>query len=78
MQFNIHVPKDREALIAKLDARAAATGDTKSQIVLDALAAVLNDNPDRKPRLRVASLGVTEFSRADIYDRTLEKKLRAD
>lgn len=79
MQLNIHVPKEREAVIAQLDAMAAAGGRPKNQVVLDALEAYLA--PRRRstapPRLRPRRLGVRDrLHRADLYAERLEAKAR--
>jgi len=80
VQLNIHVPKDREEIIAALDAEAGNTGRAKNQIVLDALAAYLGSHRRgrRKPQLRVWNLGAREpLRRADIYDERTEAKVRS-
>jgi hypothetical protein len=70
MQLNIHVPKEREAVLADLEAEASASGKPKNQIVLDALAAYLDSRRRRpKARLRSWNLGaVGELHRADLYE----------
>lgn len=72
MQLNIHVPREREAVIAELEAEATASGRAKNQIVLDALTAYLRPRRRRsgpKPRLRTWNLGAAgEFRRADLYE----------
>jgi hypothetical protein len=74
MQLNIHVPKEREAVVADLEAEAVASGRAKNQIVLDALAAYLRPRRGRgKPRLRSWDLGATgELHRADLYEERLD------
>jgi hypothetical protein len=74
MQLNIHVPKERETVVADLEAEAAASGKAKNQIVLDALVAYLRPRrPRSKPRLRSWDLGATgEMHRADLYDERLD------
>ncbi len=77
MQLNIHVPRDREEVVAQLDAEAEASGRPKNQIVLDAIAAYLR--PGRRHR-RVAelpawNLGITgSLRRADIYQEREDAK----
>ena len=72
VQLNIHVPKEREAVIAELEAEATASGRAKNQIVLDALTAYLRPrrrHGGRKPRLRTWNLGAAgELRRADLYE----------
>lgn len=72
VQLNIHVPREREAVIAELEAEATASGRAKNQIVLDALTAYLRPrhrDGRRKPRLRTSNLGaVGELRRADLYE----------
>lgn len=78
MQLNIHVPKEREALIAELEAEAVACGKPKNQIVLDALTAHLRPQLRRarsKPRLRTWQLGAaTGLRRADMYEERADAK----
>lgn len=79
VQLNIHVPRDREALIAELEAEASNSGRAKNQIVLDALAVYLGSRRRgrRRPQLRAWNLGVREpLRRADIYDERAETKAR--
>ena len=82
MQLNIHVPRDRETVIAELEAEATATGKAKNQIVLDALAAYLRPRGGRgrrKPRLRTWDLGAAgELRRADLYEERVDAKLGPD
>jgi hypothetical protein len=74
VQLNIHVPKERESVVADLDAEAVASGRAKNQIVLDALAAYLRPQRIRnKPRLRTWDLGATsELHRVDLYEDRLD------
>jgi hypothetical protein len=78
VQLNIHVPKDREGVIAELEAEATASGRPKSQIVLDALAAYLRPRRSRgarKPQLRTWNLGAAgELRRADLYEERVDAK----
>lgn len=68
MQLNIYVPKEKEGLLAQLDAVSKERGRPKNEIVIDAL--------ERYLRLAVASaelgkyaMGVTgSLSRRDIYE----------
>jgi hypothetical protein len=80
MQLNVHVPKDREAVLAELEAEASATGRPKNQIVLDALAEYLHSHRHgRKPRLRTWNLGTQgELHRVDLYDEPAEVKQGQD
>lgn len=79
MQLNIHVPREREAVIAELEAEATASGKPKNQIVLDALTAYLRRRHGyggRKPRLRTWNLGTPgELRRADLYEERADAKL---
>ena len=80
MQLNIHVPREREAVIADLEAEASASGRAKNQIVLDALAAYLRprQRSRRKPQLRVWNLGIgDEMHRADLYEERADEKARS-
>ena len=76
MQLNIHVPKDRENVVAELEAEARSSGKPKSQIVLDAVAAYLRPRPRRRaaPKLPVWHLGVAQFTRADLYEERMDAK----
>ena len=78
MQLNIHVPKERESIIAELEAAAAASGKPKNQIVLDALTAHLKPRGSPKagkPRLRTWKLGAAaELRRVDLYEERTEAK----
>ena len=82
MQLNIHVPRDREAVIAELEAEAAATGKAKNQIVLDALVAHLRARRRRgrrKPQLRTWNLSATgELRRANLYEERTDARLGPD
>jgi hypothetical protein len=82
MQLNIHVPKDREAILAELEAEASASGKPKNQIVLDALVAYFRSRRRaRKPRLRTWNLGTLgELHRANLYEERADAKqgLRAE
>jgi len=74
MQLNLHVPKDRERLIGRLEVAARRLGRPKNQVVLDAIERYLEEQgggPQRPAgglRLPVLRLGVKPFRRADIYD----------
>ncbi len=75
MQLNIHVPRDREEVVAQLDAEAEASGRPKNQIVLDAIAAYLRRGRRHRPRLRAWNLGVpADLRREDIYREREEAK----
>ena len=82
VQLNIHVPRAREAVIAELEAEAAATGKPKNQIVLDALVAHLRARSRRgrrKPQLRTWNLSATgDLRRADLYEERADAGLRSD
>jgi hypothetical protein len=74
MQLNLHVPKDRERLLGRLERAARLRGKPKSQVVLDALERYLEEDagdagsPGETMRLPVYHMGVIEpFRRADIY-----------
>jgi hypothetical protein len=75
MQLNLHVPKDRERLVGRLDAAARRLGRPKSQIVLDALERYL-DADEGGPAWQIGQsvvpvfhLGeMPPFRRADLYD----------
>jgi hypothetical protein len=47
VRLSLYVPKERRWLIAELEAEARATGRAKNQIVLDALAAYLQQQKRR-------------------------------
>jgi len=75
MQLNLHVPKDRERLLGKLEGAARRLGRPKNQVVLDALERYLEESEIDMP-LRVAEPGgfpayhmgaMTSFRRADLY-----------
>ena len=78
MQLNIHVPKERESIVADLEDAVAASGKPKNQIVLDALAAHLKSRRSSKggkPRLRTWKLGAAaEIRRVDLYEERAEAK----
>jgi uncharacterized protein YbjT (DUF2867 family) len=79
VQLNIHVPKERESVLAELDAAATATGRPKNQIVLDALVAYLRPRArsTRKPRLRTYRLGAPlRLRRTELYEERAEAKSR--
>ena len=75
MQLNLHVPKDRERLVSRLDSVARRLGRPKSQIVLDALEQYL-DQAEGEPAWKIRQTGVpvfhlgemSPFRRADLYD----------
>ena len=78
VQLNIHVPREREGVIAELEAEATASGRAKNQIVLDALTAYLRRRRKRSgeaPRLRTWNLGtIGELRRADLYEERADAK----
>jgi len=77
MQLNIHVPRGREEVLARLDAEAEASGRPKNQIVLDAIAAYLRPGRRRRavPELPSWNLGVMgSLHRADIYEEREDAK----
>jgi hypothetical protein len=74
MQLNLHVPKDRERLLGRLEATARRLGKPKNQVVLDAIERYLEeqDGGSRRageglqlPKLRLGFVG--PLRRADIY-----------
>jgi len=74
VQLNLHVPKDRERLLGRLDSAARRLGRPKSQLVLDALERYLEEQDGRSPAGAGAPIpvfhlgGVAPFERADLYD----------
>jgi hypothetical protein len=74
MQLNLHVPKDRERLLGRLEVAARRLGRPKNQVVLDAIERYLEEQeggpqgPDGGLSLPVLHLGVKPFRRADIYE----------
>lgn len=74
MQLNLHVPKNRERLLGRLESAARRLGRPKNQVVLDAIERYLKeDESDRQHRadqggIPVFHMGaITPFKRADIY-----------
>ncbi|TMC09932.1 MAG: hypothetical protein E6J41_09615 [Chloroflexi bacterium] len=74
MQLNLHVPKDRERLLGRLDAAARRLGKPKNQVVLDALERYLEAEIGgsdrgvgelRLPRLHLGD--VRPWRRQDLY-----------
>ena len=68
MQLNIYVPKEKEALLARLDAVSKEQGRPKNEMVIEALERYL-----RLTRVSVElgkyAMGVTgSLSRRDIYE----------
>ena len=73
MQLNLHVPKDRESLLGRLEGTARRLGRPKNQVVLDAIEHYLDEGeahlPGGRMEIPVFHLGaVAPFSRADLYD----------
>ena len=74
MQLNLHVPKDRERLLGRLESAARRLGRPKNQVVLDALERYLEEqdggrSPVAGGLIPVFHLGgVAPFERADLYD----------
>jgi hypothetical protein len=74
MQLNLHVPKDRERLLGRLESAARRLGRPKNQVVLDAIERYLEEQDGGSQRakgelhLPALHLGVRPFTRADIYD----------
>ena len=75
MQLNLHVPKDRERLVARLEAAARRLDRPKNQVVLDAIERYLEETDGVEQRaagefrLPVFHMGgVYPFKRADLYD----------
>jgi hypothetical protein len=74
MQLNLHVPKDRERLLGRLDSAARRLGKPKNQVVLDAIERYLEeqDGGSRQAtgelRLPALHLGpMKPWHRADLY-----------
>jgi len=74
VQLNLHVPKDRERLLGRLDTAARRLGKPKNQFVLDALERFLDvevgnsDRADGELRLPRLHLGdVKPWRREDLY-----------
>lgn len=74
MQLNVHVPKDREELLSRLDRLAHDLDRTKSQVVLDAVETYLSAlqaeiGRDLDDDVPVYDLGqIAELRRKDLYD----------
>ncbi len=74
MQLNVHVPKERERLLRRLEGAAHRLGKPKNQVVLDAIERYLEEEDEGRGRLPayagipVYHLGdVAPFTRADLY-----------
>jgi hypothetical protein len=73
MQLNLHVPKDRERLLGRLESAARRLGRPKNQVVLDAIERYLEEQDGGSQRtagefhLPALHLGVRPFRRADVY-----------
>jgi hypothetical protein len=73
VQLNLHVPKDRERLLGRLEGAARRLGRPKSQVVLDALERYLEAEEGRGVVTGDATLPVfhmgamVPFRRADLY-----------
>jgi hypothetical protein len=73
MQLNLHVPKDRERLLGRLESASRRLGRPKNQVVLDAIERYLEEQDGGSQRakgglvLPVLHLGVRPFRRADAY-----------
>jgi hypothetical protein len=72
VQLNLHVPKDRELLVGRLESAAHQLGRPKNQIVLDAIERYLEDGDDRRVvdhgGIPVFHMGtIAPFRRADLY-----------
>jgi hypothetical protein len=72
VQLNLHVPKDRERLLGRLDSAARRLGKPKNQVVLDAIERYLEEQDGGSRAagglvLPVLHLGVRPFRRADAY-----------
>jgi hypothetical protein len=79
VQLNVHVPREREALIARLDHAARRLGRPKNQVVLDAIerflaASALEEGVGRIEGIPTFHMGAgAPFTRGDVYaDRGLE------
>jgi hypothetical protein len=74
MQLNLHVPKDRERLLGRLESTARRLGRPKNQVVLDAIERYLEEQEGGSRQvgglcLPVLHLGVVQpFVRADLYE----------
>jgi hypothetical protein len=75
VQLNVHVPKDRERLVARLEAAARRLDRPKNQVVLDAIERYLQEADGlgprtggefRMPTFHLGAIG--PLRRADIYD----------
>lgn len=74
MQLNLHVPKDRERLLGRLDGIARRLGRPKNQVVLDAIERYLDEEDTGRrpmggdgvvPRFHLGR--VEDFERGDLY-----------
>ena len=74
MQLNVHVPKERERLLGRLEGAARRLGRPKNQVVLDAIERYLDDDRDEVRGSKVSGsipafhLGeVAPFTREELY-----------
>jgi predicted DNA-binding protein len=71
VQLNLHVPRDRERLLGRLESAARRLGRPKNQVVLDAIEHYLDEaDPGRRagsgvPTFRMGD--VAAFERGDLY-----------
>jgi hypothetical protein len=75
VQLNVHVPKERERLLGRLEGAARRLGRPKNQVVLDAIERYLEDDGAGRPgateraRIPVFDMGeMAPFMRADLYE----------
>jgi hypothetical protein len=75
VQLNVHVPKERERLLGRLEAAARRSGRPKNQVVLDAIERYLEDDGAGRPgaaeRIHIPVFDMGEmapFVRADLYE----------
>jgi hypothetical protein len=74
VQLNVHVPKERERLLGRLEGAARRLGKPKNQVVLDAIERYLADE-EEGPGAAAGTVGipvfhlgdVAPFTRADLY-----------
>ena len=73
MQLNLHVPKDRERLLGRLETTARRLGRPKNQVVLDAIERYLEEQDGgsgRAGELQLPALhlgAMVPWRRADLY-----------
>ncbi len=67
MQLNIYVPKEKEHVLAQLDALSRNLGSPKNEIVLSALEQYLGSVTRKTPLGTYPTRTVGSLSRKDIY-----------